>query len=920
MALQIGSAASDDVVITLYNDQSGVETPLQVSAGLAALCAYADAWARQESRRDTATLTFSSTLAAMVAGTHELCGWLRLHLALRGSKVDSVTKARMFPGLGLPAARLTTTYSFRQALEQALRLAGDRTLDVRHLMAAYPVIKAYHTGDFLRLRIDRRAWCLALADRLQRTEPLEALEWKAYERLAPEVLLPRYRPDLPTGADLLGVGREVEAFSMLIAAPRTAMPLSIGVFGAWGSGKSYFMARMEERVAALAGARGGPYLHRIAQVRFNAWHYSEGDVVASLVDQIFRNLRFGPDESSVVLAKRRADAMAQVTAADAEWHLMQTQADVAEAEEARLRDESRRVSAEQSAEVQRTAEQLTAAQAAVTNAEQGLTDALAAQARAVEAARRTAAARTALQVVTDTILKDPTIARLDADVRRTADEARWIGANRWTIVWGIAVVALTAVGLLIVPVVRDSALVTTLGAVIVAATPFATRAIALLRDLSEKGAAFQRAVLERTEAAVEQAKKETAQQLQEQDAAVASARATVEMLRGKMGDLSVAAQEAKQAVEAGERRRQEAGDRLATAAATAAAARRTLDVLTVGSLLGDTIHEAGDTEVFRKRLGTMSYARSYFQRLSETMRAARKEAADGDGTPPVLERVVLYIDDLDRCPKEKVRAVLQAVHLLLAFDLFACVVAVDPRWILECLEDSPGVTPVNDVRDADLAVLGGLTTPSDYLEKIFQVPLWLRPVPGDRRAALAAALLERDLPPAERRDPAAIGNDHIATGEGLDGRVETGPALLHEVQIDSRESEFLQNRVAPLLDGNSRALKRFINTYHLVKAALPEVEFDNFANQEPYRVCMAQLAALATQRRRARLLAKLVDDSSQSPPKSLSAWLEGLGSANDDIRSIARALASVLLPELKDLPFDRFAFWFERTRRYSFYL
>ena len=50
-------------------------------------------------------------------------------------------------------------------------------------------------------------------------------------------------------------------------------------------------------------------------------------------------------------------------------------------------------------------------------AEQGLSDALAVQANAIDAARRAAPAQTALDVVNDTILKDPTIARLDAEVR-----------------------------------------------------------------------------------------------------------------------------------------------------------------------------------------------------------------------------------------------------------------------------------------------------------------------------------------------------------------------------------------------------------------------------------------------------------------------------------------------------------------------
>src|SRR2546427_8764364 len=55
------------------------------------------------------------------------------------------------------------------------------------------------------------------------------------------------------------------------------------------------------------------------------------------------------------------------------------------------------------------------------------------------------------------------------------------------------------------------------------------------------------------------------------------------------------------------------------------------------------------TTLFR----SLSYARVYFQRLSETMQAARLEAAQNGAAMPVLERVVLYIDDLDRCPADR---------------------------------------------------------------------------------------------------------------------------------------------------------------------------------------------------------------------------------------------------------------------------
>jgi len=48
--------------------------------------------------------------------------------------------------------------------------------------------------------------------------------------------------------------------------------------------------------------------------------------------------------------------------------------------------------------------------------------------------------------------------------------------------------------------------------------------------------------------------------------------------------------------------------------------------------------------------------------------------------PPPLQRIVLYVDDLDRCPPTKVVDVLRATHLLLALPLFVVIVAVDPRW------------------------------------------------------------------------------------------------------------------------------------------------------------------------------------------------------------------------------------------------
>jgi len=957
---QVLSATHAPVSVRLLNDRihpeaggRGEISQVEVAPALVKLFGYAHHWALSKQRRDPATLRFSSMLAAMVAGPDPLCVWLRQHLALRGVSHESVADTIHIDNPTLPNEPIVTSSSFRAALAEAQSLALNRLLDVRHFMAAYAVVRNYHAEDFLRLHIDRRAWCLELAQVLEKRYPEEAGTWATYALRAPAVLLPGFDADLPRGDDLLGIGREVETFAMLIAGRQTLTPLSIGVFGAWGSGKSYFMERVEKRVVELA--KNGPreaYFQRIAQVRFNAWHYSEGNIIASLVDQIVRNLRFEPAETDAILNERRQKVLAELSVAEGTQRQLERELKAAQETETALRSDLDRIGRDIDASVQEREAEIARVNVAIATIQDRLAQSLAHQEEAVAAARRMAPAREALAFVTRQIFEDEQIRQLEVDVRETAENVRWLGLNQTNVLWGVVVVLLTALAAFSVNALKDLKLLTGLVGLVTALTPIAAKWLALLRDLASKGRAYQEAVRGQADRLVRQIEEEGKKARESDEADLQRRQDEIESLHAEIAALPVKTLGAQRALADGEARRRKASEDLASAMTAVAMKRTRLAAITSGSLLEEIVTGLSTTDTYRKELGTIARARTDFERLSERMLKAREDYDSGRfKTPPVLDRIVLYIDDLDRCPEDKVREVLRAAHLLLAFDLFVCVVAVDPRWVIQCLSESPGIVSKEPVKDADLEVLGGVATPSDYLEKIFQIPLWLRPVPDAQRAALIETLLGRDInrravaaamtairsDAAERdalettsgqSDRQSREGEHTSgtSGYGLEPELaaerasaDQRSAVPEVIRIDPRELEFLA-RATPLLDGNVRALKRFVNTYRLVKAALPDVELEFFA-KTPYRLCIAQLAILATQRRRARALVMAADKAAAGKPRDLGAWLTELDESKDDVvRGLGADLRKVLLPELEKVEFARFALWLERTRRYSFYL
>ncbi|MDI5973733.1 P-loop NTPase fold protein [Streptomyces sp. SL13] len=108
--------------------------------------------------------------------------------------------------------------------------------------------------------------------------------------------LPGYRSDgLAAGAvDELERDGEARAVAELVTARTASPPLAVGLFGDWGEGKSHFLDLVRQKVEGRSGRPGA--CRFVRQVRFNAWHYAETGLWASLVAELFSQLAAPPDE------------------------------------------------------------------------------------------------------------------------------------------------------------------------------------------------------------------------------------------------------------------------------------------------------------------------------------------------------------------------------------------------------------------------------------------------------------------------------------------------------------------------------------------------------------------------------------------------------------------------------------------------
>ncbi len=153
--------------------------------------------------------------------------------------------------------------------------------------------------------------------------------------------------------------------------------------------------------------------------------------------------------------------------------------------------------------------------------------------------------------------------------------------------------------------------------------------------------------------------------------------------------------------------------------------------------------------------------------------------------------------------------------MLLAFELFVVVVAVDSRWLNHALMKH--YPALSEGRRG-----GNRAGSEDYLEKIFQIPFWVRPLEGGARKNIVTGLLRGSLEHSEvvpqeekQQSPFVLGAAGKKVLALLNDR--TSPPTINATMLTiSREELDFLDRLAPLMGNTPRTVKRFVNLYQLV--------------------------------------------------------------------------------------------------------
>ena len=512
--------------------------------------------------------------------------------------------------------------------------------------------------------------------------------------------LSSYRSDVAATVDRLGVQADVENICQVIMAERWKPPLSIGLFGDWGSGKTSFINLMRKTINATAKrARDGDsaFVEDVIQIDFNAWHYLDANLWANLVVRILEGIQkevFGSAEKD-----EEGEEYRQIFD---RLHVLQEEVERCNDEHNRLKSAVTDIDNQIDLKVKdqdSVQGQLLTLQTALADSDN-------------EIARQYADVQNHLNTAIGSLElpQNSSLTEARAEAAKYRDlwsriREAWSSAavKKWWLILPLAAVIYWITAnpewewLSSMPKLKDisGAIATLIGSLVAWSQALAPK----LKTIGDGLTALQSANTE-----VARFKSGWVKAKQEQ-----------------LADLETRKQEALDSLN-------ELKSRKAEKVTEQARLEDRIEQLERGKGLEDFLMSRAGSTDYQQQLGIIALVHKDMRMLQQKLRAGMKAIQDGQEREKKYDRVILYIDDLDRCTPARVVEVLQAIHLLLSIPLFVVVVAVDPGWLHRCL-----LTHYQDLlhKGSDLEGTEWLLTPQNYLEKIFQIPFTL-PTMGSR--------------------------------------------------------------------------------------------------------------------------------------------------------------------------------------------
>ncbi len=688
--------------------------------------------------------------------------------------------------------------------------------------------------------------------------------------------------DSDKGIDYLDITKDVNAFARVVSAKSFEPPLAIALFGKWGSGKSFFMRKLKEQTSKLSSNKTeGIYCEGIAHIHFNAWSYMDSNLWASIVTKIFEELNeYISENRKVEIEKKEIEKLLtdKLSIAKEEIGILESKKESVVLQINSLEEKRKTITKELDENIRKVK-----------------TDTVW---QIIETADKEFNAK---EKILTALKENDSLIKTESELKTIIPEKYWndpektyqLAKSKFTflkeyfrkdkiqsnLIWLVVILAIIAftpliLELLSLQISKTNFLIPQAAlSLLITGGAIWRRAETVYNQLQPVIASFWK-VKESHESKIMEAKAK----FEQEEKAL-----KLEIEKGKSEVLLIQEQ-----IQKAETIKTDLDFRINNAFATEA--------------LYSFIDRRSKSEDYKKHLGLISIIRRDFEILNDLFTDHNQEAEKiknakefKDKFKKPLERIILYIDDLDRCPEENVVQVLEAVNLLMAFPLFVVVVGVDSRWVKNALIKKhalqfTGKLHGNEALDTNLEMI----EPSNYLEKIFQIPFHLKD---------AKDTSVKDMIKKLAQSKSKI-TGHVEAGYVEEGYVETTTAdsdkgnipsdtnsssssTMDTILIDKPEALILTDEeialmqdMSEVIGNNPRAIKRFVNIYRIIKA---HEEFDYEAdstNQELSVILFLLALPLGDYRKLLPSFEEYIEDEENSL-KQLTLYMQSVHKVED---------------------------------------